>query len=294
MIDVRGYRRTWAVDLGWQAFTPLEALALGFVVFAVAVAAVFGAPVGRFLWIGITLAAALAILSLAVVKLTRIDLTLGRWLAGIALTFCVYGALPPWLDGLAGPPIDGALKHIERAMIGASAAELLAPMASDGWTLFFALAYALHVPLFFVTPILHWRAGRRDRAERLLLNLALAMYAGFVLYALFPALGPIAAFDGLPPLGTNLATETVATYAVALGTFPSLHGGVSAAVAMDAWRHSNRWGLAFTLVAALIWFATLYLRYHWLPDLLAGVALVLVTDQLARHLRVAWPKERLP
>ena len=121
-----------------------------------------------------------------------------------------------------------------------------------------------------------------------MLTLALAMYLGFVGYLLFPALGPVGTVTGLRPLGSNVVIETVATYGVALGTFPSLHAGVCAAVAIDAWRVSRRWGVVFTVVAVLIWGSTIYLRYHWLPDLLAGLLLVLVAAPLARRLHAAW------
>jgi hypothetical protein len=296
MLDLSRARKPWLLELvaalGWRAFTPLEALALTFTIGAVAVGALFDVPVGRFLWTIAMLSALLAVVSVAVVRITRLDPTFGRWLAGVSLTFCVYAALPPWLDNLAGPTIDAQLAWSERAVLGTTLAEALQPYVNDGWTLFWGLAYSLHVPLFFVTPLLHFRAGRRQRAERLLLTLALAMYLGFVGYVIFPALGPVGTLDGLRPLGSNVATDTVATYGVALGTFPSLHAGVCSAVAIDAWRTCRRWGLLFTGVAALIWISTIYLRYHWLPDLLAGLLLVLVAERLAGWLRSAWPDQR--
>src|SRR5262245_36066489 len=285
MIGASSARRPWALEvlaaLGWHAFTPLEVLALTFLVGAVAVAAFFNVPVGRFLWETMFLSALLAGVSLAVVRITRLDPTFGRWLAGMSLTFCLYAALPSWLNSLAGPPIDPLLEWRERAVLGSTAAAWLAPYGGDGWTLFWGLAYALHVPTFFVLPLLHHRAGRRARAEQLVLTLALAMYLGFVGYLLFPALGPVGTMTGLRPLGSNVVIETVATYGVALGTFPSLHAGVCAAVAIDAWRVSRRWGVVFNVVALLIWGSTIYLRYHWLPDLLAGLVLVLVAAPLA-------------
>jgi hypothetical protein len=297
MIGASSARRPRALEvlaaLGWHAFTPLEVLALAFVLGAVAVGAFFEVPVGGFLWTTMVLSALLAVVSVAVVRITRLDPAFGRWLAGMSLTFCVYAALPPWLDGLAGAPIDPLLEWSERAVLGTTLAELLEPHVSDAWTLVWGLAYSLHVPLFFVLPLLHYRAGRRAQAERLTLTLALAMYLGFVGYVLFPALGPVGAMAGLRPLGSNVSTEIVATYGVALGTFPSLHAGVCSAVAIDAWRTSRRWGLVFTLVAILIWVSTIYLRYHWLPDLLAGLILILVADALARRLLAAWPRDGL-
>ncbi len=188
------------------------------------------------------------------------------------------------------PPLMFSESELEALVFGIPLAYQLQPYVSDGWTLFFGLAYTIHVPLFFIPALLHWRRGSQEQAERLLLTLALAMYIGFVGYALFPALGPVGALPGLRPVGGNLATQTVANYAVALGTFPSLHAGVSSAVAIDAWRTSRRWGVAFTVVAGVIWISTIYLRYHWVPDLLAGALLAVVCTWLAVRLQARRPR----
>src|SRR5262245_4658653 len=153
------------------------------------------------------------------VRYAGLNVDLARALAGVTLTFIVYAALPPLLDLRLGAVIDRQLWQLERGLYGTTAVELLAPYASDWLTLLFATIYTIHAPLFFIPAILHWRAGRRERAERLLLALALAMYAGFVGYAIWPALGPVGTLRDLPPLGTNPATQVVASYGVALGTF---------------------------------------------------------------------------
>lgn len=292
MIGTRIGRRSSALDvLGWLPLTPLEALGLGFVAMAALVGLLVGVPVGRFLWLAVAFSSALAIVAVAVIRIGRLDPLLGRWLAGVSLTFAVYGALPSWLDGLTdGRTVDRQLAWIESALLGTPLVYRIEPYVSDLWTLVFGLVYSIHVPLFFIPALLHWRAGRPARSERLLLTLAIAMYLGFVGYALFPAYGPVGAADGLRPLGENLATMAVAEYGVALGTFPSLHAGVSFAVALDGWRTSRRWGLAFTGVAALIWASTIYLRYHWVPDLVAGALLALLAERLAALLQARWPR----
>src|SRR5438093_12601780 len=139
MIDASSARRPRALEvvaaLGWYAFTPVEVLALVFIVGSVAVAAFFHVPVGRFLWTATSLSALLVVVSVAVVRITRLDPAFGRWLAGMSLTFCIYAALPPWLEGLAGAPIDRLLEWSERAVLGTTLAQLLEPYVSDVWAL---------------------------------------------------------------------------------------------------------------------------------------------------------------
>jgi len=149
------------------------------------------------------------------------------------------------------------------------------------------------VPLFFLPAILHWRDGRYGRAERIVMTLAIEMYLGFVGYALFPAYGPVGVLHDLRPLGSNVATQVVADYGVALGTFPSLHAGVSFAVALDGWRTSWRRGVLFTVAMLLVWGSTIYLRYHWVPDLLAGAALAAFSYWLAARVQARWPRRPL-
>jgi hypothetical protein len=264
-----------------------EALALAYAVGGVLIGQLYHGRVEAFVTTIVLLTALLALAAFVLVRFFGLNGDLARALAGVTLTFIVYAALPPLLELRLGAVIDRQLWELERSVLGTTAVELIAPYASDGLTVLFAAVYTAHAPLFFVPAILHWRAGRRERAERLLLALALAMYLGFIGYAVWPALGPVATIPGLPPLGSNPATRVVATYGVALGTFPSLHAGICSIVALDAWRTSRRWGVLFTLVAAGIWSSTLYLRYHWVPDLLAGLVLAVLAYCLSGRVRRA-------
>lgn len=263
----------------------LEALALAYTVGGAAIGLAVGGRVGAFLFTIVSLTTALALLAFLLVRFARLDPRLARALCGITLTFIVYSALPPLLELRLEDRIDQRLWDLERAVLGTTAVELVEPYAADWLTTFFALAYTLHAALFFVPAILHWRAGREQRAERLLLALALQMYAGFIGYAIWPALGPVGTMEGLRPLGENPALQVVADYGVDLGTFPSIHAAISATVAIDAWRTSWRWGIVFTAIAVAIWASTIYLRYHWVPDLLAGLLLAVAAYWLSGKMR---------
>lgn len=272
--------------------SPLELLFVTAVVVAVVVGTVVRAPVGAFLETVLPLTALLVVVAVAVAALLRLPPRLARLAFDVSLTFVVYAGLTPLFAGMGARAIDATLRRIEVALLGVTLVQVAEPFVSDPATIFFCIAYSLHVPLFFVPVYLHWRAGRFDRAIHLNTTLGLAMYVGFVLYVLFPAYGPVGMQSSLTPLTSNIAIESVARHGVALGTFPSLHGGISAAVAIDAWRTSRRWGIAFTVVGVLIWLSTIYLRYHWLPDLVAGLALAIACTWAAgwvgRHL--TWPR----
>lgn len=271
------------------ALTASEALFIATVIGASLLGLYGGRPVGQFLvWVGIY-SLALLVVSLAAIRLLRVDPRLGRGLADVSLTFCVYGALTPLLAPFGARAIDAFLWRSEAAVFGRTLVELVEPLADPAWTVVFSAIYSIHVPLFLLPAAIHWWSGRPERAERLLLTLALAMYVGFVGYALFPAYGPVGAMRDLRPIGDNAATELVATYGVALGTFPSLHAGISAAVAIDGWRTSRRWGLLYTAIAAAIWFSTIYLRYHWLLDLLGGLVLAAICTWLSGRVLATWP-----
>jgi membrane-associated phospholipid phosphatase len=270
--------------------TPSEACFALTVVGAASLALYGDRPVGHFLfWVALYCLALVAV-SLVVIRTLRLDPALGRGLADVSLTFCVYGALTPLLAPFGSRAIDGFLWRAETALFGRTLVEMVEPFVSPSLTVLFSAIYSLHVPLFLFPAAIHWWSGRPARAERLLLTLALSMYVGFVGYALFPAFGPVGAMTGLRPIGDNAATDLVAAYGVALGTFPSLHAGISAAVAIDGWRTSRRWGLFYTAIAAAIWLSTIYLRYHWLLDLLAGLVLAAVCTWLAGRVLGVWPR----
>ena len=79
------------------------------------------------------------------------------------------------------------------------------------------------------------------------------------------------------PLTGGWPTEANATL-VAIGgnkvdVFPSLHCAASAFILAFDKRHSRARFWLFLVPVAGLWLSTLYLRYHYLVDLVAGFAL---------------------
>lgn len=97
----------------------------------------------------------------------------------------------------------------------------------------------------------------------------------YVLFPLFPLTPPRELFHDLPgPYGASelrgLNHWLLNRYAVGASLFPSGHVASATAAALVVRRHAPRAGWFFLIVAASIALATVYGRYHYAADALAG------------------------
>jgi membrane-associated phospholipid phosphatase len=138
-----------------------------------------------------------------------------------------------------------------------------------------------------------WFALKRHTLEsrRFFLGLTIMYIFGFAGYLLIPAAGPFIAFPSVfpyPPQGgaiTGALVEVVARGVTGMDVFPSLHCGVSLYIfgffaAAAARRKSRAYFFVSLLLAAIcapLILATVYLRYHYGVDLIAGAALAAAT-----------------
>lgn len=198
-----------------------------------------------------------------------------RWLGG--------GALPSqWLqDALAGVP---GIELIDRAAIVVHLSYFVVPHLAALW--------------------LWWRwirVGDASPLRRYLITLALLMGAGLVIHALIPAEPPwmLAASGGEPEVvriirgGDVSASVTTGPGGQVYGSFsdsnpvaamPSLHLGISLAMALALWSVSRRFGLLGIVYSAAMGFALVYLGEHYLVDAIAGGLLATVSVWLAGRL----------
>jgi membrane-associated phospholipid phosphatase len=127
-----------------------------------------------------------------------------------------------------------------------------------------------------------------------LLSWWLAIAIGWIGYVLVPAIGPQytlrhtyvrPVFDVEPILrrGTEYLDRA---------TFPSLHTGFSVTVLLLVWRYSSNWvvRIAFTIWVSGIVFTTMYLRFHYVVDVIAGVALAMLAAHLGPRLNDWWDR----
>ena len=174
-------------------------------------------------------------------------------------------AAEQWLFG--GQPVVWAEQYITR-----------------GRTEFFNLFYANFYVVAPSVVMLLWFTGRRPQARHVLLGTIICFYSGYVLYVMFPAAPPRLYFESLGLFSVTLRGGPITDFQQALiemvpnhaarAAFPSLHAAVSCLSLVYAWRHL-RWFFPILLAFVIpLLVSTVYLRHHWVVDLLAGAALV--------------------
>ncbi len=147
---------------------------------------------------------------------------------------------------------------------------------------------------------LFW-VGKRWQARDFLVAFVVAGFVGYAGYVLVPAIGPAYYFGR--PLPTVPRGGYVYDYAARFqvlasqpmlprNCFPSLHTGWAVVVMLFSWRQA-RW-LFWVFLAPLVVLiaATLYMRYHYLTDLVSGTALAVLVSALVPRLHVAWERAR--
>ena len=216
------------------------------------------------------------------------------------VTTPVYALLPRVVSALGIPMKDDALQRIDGFLIGGDLSLRLQPFASPPLTDLLSAAYLFYL-LYFGVSQLVYLLDELELAVRFYTGLFTVFALGFAGYVLVPALGPYLAFPDAftVPLAGGLITR-INDEAVRLGTirtnvFPSLHLAVPAFILAFDYRYKRTRFWVCLVPCLLLFVSTIYLRYHYLVDLLAGVALALVAFALAtRWIRPEEPASIVP
>ncbi len=137
--------------------------------------------------------------------------------------------------------------------------------------------------------------------EKSLFLILLCFYLSYLGYILFPALGPRFYLKELQT--TELQGYIIAQPLIDLlnrlegikrDAFPSGHTGVTILVLYLSWKYSRKFfWFALPVVLALI-FATVYCRYHYVVDVIAGILLFIVTLIIGEWYYRWWEKRYKP
>jgi hypothetical protein len=206
-----------------------------------------------------------------------------RWRVRLCWYPCVmclsFYALATALPLLNVPMADGWLASWDRHLLGVTPAEALAVLHWPWLTDAMVLAYLFFFYYLIVGP--GWYCVHDLPRFRACFAGLFTTYAlGFLGYTLLPAGGPHLSMTSLPPLEGGWLTQTMLPVidrgSNGVDVFPSIHCAASLYLLAFDFRHYRRrfWRLLLPCVA--LWISTVYLRYHYVVDLLGGTAIAAV------------------
>ena len=232
---------------------------------------------------------------------TRLLYSAARFLrdcAPVYVTIFFYPSSDLLIDCLRGPALaDRRLAEIDLMVFGGHASAWMERLISPTLTDVLSLCYFLHIVLpVIILLFVYFRCPRREFVEATQAFITMFL-VGVTLYVLVPAVGPKYALASLYTRdlagGTigQLNAAVIDVTRVARDAFPSLHVGLSALLLVYAWRASRWFALCLSPVIVGNWVATIYLRYHYSIDVVAGFLLVPVVIGLVRAWAARWPEE---
>jgi len=186
---------------------------------------------------------------------------------------------------------DTALIAIDQRLFGFQASVTLQRFVSPTLTSWMQFSYVFHLFNIPIVACFIYACRPRARFREMMCGLLVISFLGLVGYILVPAIGPMYTLHSqyTVPLTTPLATlnremEFMDFARIRRDVFPSLHVGISFVVWLYAWRNSKRLFWVLSPLILSLWISTVYLRYHYVIDCLAGLILAPVSFALANWL----------
>jgi membrane-associated phospholipid phosphatase len=214
----------------------------------------------------------------------------------IPIIFDSFADLLPWASPTER---DSFLIRLDYALLGAHPTIWLERFSHPVLTEVLTWAYTTYYFLPVILAVAVYRRGRTEDFDRTVFGLVLCYYLSYIGYFLVPAVGPRFTLVHLQHIdlpGVFLADTIRDTLNVLerfkQDAFPSGHTAIVLLVLFYAWRLTRGlFWIFLPMVVALI-FSTVYLRYHYVVDVLAGILLAALCPVLERVTLALWRPDK--
>jgi membrane-associated phospholipid phosphatase len=228
----------------------------------------------------------------------RVAATIGTWypifLFGFffeEIGFIVHAFHPGWFDPW--------LISLEYRVLGVHATVWVEQYSSYWATEILQLAYTSYLVLTLGLAVYFARRSQETPLQILVVSTCVAYYLGYLIFVLFPIESPHHTLSGLQQVQLvggpfTAVIDWIEQYGrVHGGAFPSAHVSGSVVVLICAWRYARRVGYALLPLVTAICIATVYGRYHYVADVLAGIVMALIGCSVGVRL-VRAERSRIP
>lgn len=224
-------------------------------------------------------------------------LELMRRLYVIPVIYLMYTQVHSFVRVVHPRDYDDILIAADRALFGGDPTHILSSMSNPILTEYLQLCYVL----FYLLPVLHavelWKTGNLERLDRFIRAMTFCYFISYLAYFIMPAVGPrfslhsydsvgkdlpglllTPALRGFVDVGGGIPIGAVDPIAVVnRDCMPSGHTWLTLVNIIMAFRFKTRSRWIFLVIGGSLIFSTVYLRYHYVVDVLVGAVLALVT-----------------
>lgn len=204
----------------------------------------------------------------------------------ILMIFNSLGDLIPWIWPAY---LDDIFIKIDHALFGVHPTVWLERFVHPLLTDLFQIAYITYYPMAITLGVVLYAKNRRKEFDEAIFGVILCFYLSYLGYILFPAIGPRFTLIHLQTMDLKASQFTIAVQETLnalehnkTDAFPSGHTAVALMTLFYAWKYREKilFRILAPTVSALI-VSTVYLRYHYVIDVIAGVLLAALTLLIA-------------
>lgn len=211
---------------------------------------------------------------------------------GLSYLF-LRGAMPIINSG----KIDLILQKIDQVLVRGNLSLKCQSFIHPLLTEFMSLCYLLFFLYVVLGLIFYFK--NEELTKKFYVGLFSIYGIGFLSYTIFPALGPYLAMAEQfnIPLTEGYFFTNLNNFLIPIGTnycdvFPSLHCSVSAYILFFDRIYAKKRYRCYFLFCLSIWVSTIYLRYHYFVDVIAGFILTAVAFWIIRNFNPTYEKTK--
>ena len=221
------------------------------------------------------------------------------WFPFFLLSACYYALYSNLLLRVNPHTADAALSKIDATLLGNQASIILETWINPWATDFFSLVYFSYVFSLPIVALYFYLAKAEKVFRRVMMGYLTLMLMGITSYLLVPAIGPESYF-------ADRFTHDLQGHAISRGVdciiwagrvaydcFPSLHVGIPFLLSLYLRDYCKKAFIPVLVYVALMCCATIYLRYHYVIDVVAAFAYAPAAYWLNDFLLARWPGERI-
>jgi membrane-associated phospholipid phosphatase len=186
---------------------------------------------------------------------------------------------------------DELLIKIDYAIFGVHPTLWLEQFANPALVEYLQIVYATFYFLPIVLVLILCQRKEGDKVNFIVYIIVLGFYLSYMTYFLVPAIGPRFTLDHLQvnPVTGLLATQIIIDTLnfledIQRDAFPSGHTEMTILTMIYAWKFSRKYFWILSIIGSSLILSTVFLRYHYVIDVVAGALLAYVVYLIAEPL----------